>query len=153
MLEYLNSFFQSPIFKGLNVDGSIVIQFAVVIVMWLVLKYLFLNKLREVLIDREEKTIGIEKDAEATLKRVNELNDKYKKEVDAAHMAAQQEFARFREQVVQREELLYKKAENESQIELKKNVEAFTVEFNTKAKTVLAEAEGLSQLLLKKITG
>ena len=152
-MEILDSLFQAPVFKGLKVDGSLIIQFGLVIIIWGVLKLLFLDKLKEILINRERQTSGLEKQTEAALQKVQVLSEKYRLEIEAARLRAQEEFAKHREFVAQREEKKYRLAEGEVLEEGKKILRDFNDDFAQRASRVRAQAAELSHLLVNKLMG
>ena len=52
------------IFKQLGANESLVHQFIIVVVMFFLTKFLFLNHLQRILETREDKTVNLEGDAE-----------------------------------------------------------------------------------------
>ena len=57
----------TAIFTQLGVDSSLVPQFVIITVVFIVAQFLFLGKLQSVLETREEKTVKLESSAEETI--------------------------------------------------------------------------------------
>ncbi len=76
------------IFTQLGVDASLVPQFILVFVLFIVAKFLFLNHLQFVLENREDKTVKLENSADDTFQKVNQMSSDYKAKVDSANKEA-----------------------------------------------------------------
>ena len=73
------------IFKQLGADETLWIQLAIVIVMLILSKFLFLTHMQEVIETRQDKTVGLEGDADKELEKVNKLSEEYKAKILAAN--------------------------------------------------------------------
>ena len=139
------------IFTQLGVNSTLLPQFILVCVLFIVAKFLFLNHLQFVLENREEKTVKLESSADETLERVNKLGQNYKAKIDNANKDAMKVLltkkgdiqGRFNEQFKKTEREINQFVEN-SRIEFEREVQANKGKF-------LAEADGLASDLVKKI--
>ncbi len=139
------------IFKSLDIDQTFFYQFALVVVLYAVLRSLFFSKLQEVLDLREAKTTKMEDGALGKLKSAEELAKKYKTKIDEAKSEAFAIIHKKKEEVVAREGKTIK--EHEKALELKANQERkeFESEIEGKKASILSQAESLSQELVTKI--
>ena len=81
------------IFKQLGVVGTVFPMFFVIVIMFLILKPLFFNKIQFVLELREEKTTKLAGNASQTLKKAEELSDSYREKIGEAQGIAQKNFS------------------------------------------------------------
>lgn len=141
----------AQIFTQLGVDASLLPQFLLICVLFVVAKFLFLNQIQFVLENREEKTVKLENSADETLERVNKLGQTYKTKIDAANKDAMKNLLAKKGEIQSRLNDQVKKTEREinqfveeSRMQFEREVEANKAKF-------LAEADGLSNDLVKKI--
>jgi F0F1-type ATP synthase membrane subunit b/b' len=73
------------IFTQLGVDSSLLPQFIVVVVVFILAQFLFLGRLQEVLETREEKTVKLENSADETLEKVTRMQGEYTSKFDEAN--------------------------------------------------------------------
>ena len=73
------------IFTQLGVNSSLLPQFIIVFVVFVLAQFLFLGKLQEVLETREEKTVKLENSADETIENVSRMQTEYKVKIDEAH--------------------------------------------------------------------
>jgi F0F1-type ATP synthase membrane subunit b/b' len=73
------------IFTQLGVDSSLLPQFVLIFIIFIVARFVFLNHLQFVLENREDKTIKLESSADHTLESVNKLAQEYKAKIDSAN--------------------------------------------------------------------
>ena len=78
------------IFKRLELDITIVYQFVITILLFVILNQVFFKKLLEVLKLRESKTEGLENEANSKIKKADEMAQQYKEKVDEAFSVAQE---------------------------------------------------------------
>jgi F0F1-type ATP synthase membrane subunit b/b' len=73
------------IFTQLGVDSSLIPQFVLIFVIFIVARFVFLNHLQFVLENREDKTVKLVSSADHTLETVNKLAQEYKAKIDNAN--------------------------------------------------------------------
>lgn len=76
------------IFTQLGVNSSLLPQFVVVLVVFVLAQSLFLSKLQQVLESREEKTVKLENSADETFENVQKMQQEYKTKIDRAQREA-----------------------------------------------------------------
>lgn len=138
------------VFQKLHVDHTVFVQFGILIILFLVLKVIFFNKLQFVLELRESKTTKLEDNANKTFTEAETLSKKYKDEVDKAYVQAQEKYNKRKTEILERERDAVKSAESEInkdvEVERAKNV----AELDSKKKEVLDNADGLAKNLVEK---
>lgn len=139
------------IFKSLDIDQSFFIQFALVVILYAILRNLLFSKLQEVLELREAKTTKMEDGANEKFKKADELSKQYKIKIDEARSKAFDIVTKKKAEVVARETKTIKDHEKnlESQVASKRS--AFETEINSKKEAILQQADSLSQDLVNKI--
>ena len=139
------------IFSSLGVDQSIFIQFPIVIVLYFVLRFLFLDKLQEVLDMREAQTTKLESSADEKFKEAEKLESEYSTRIDKAQVDAYKKFNEQREKALARQKQQIKDHEEKINDQLEqKRTELFS-EMEIKKAEVMKTADGLSQNLVEKI--
>lgn len=140
------------IFDQLGIDSSFFYQFAVVVVMFILTKILFLNKLQFVLEKREEKTSKLEDGAGETLDKANQILTDYQAKIEHAYQLSQAELTEHKQNVMHKENARLKQAqaENDKKTELAKN--KVKEEYEAKKSSVLKDSDELAQLLVGKVT-
>ena len=140
------------IFKQLGADETLLIQFGIVVVMLVVSKFLFLTHLQNVIEQREEKTVGLEGDADKQLEDVNKLSESYKSKINLANKEVRSKVETEKASITKDLESKYKAEEktvNDYVDESRKVAEAKVIEQKEK---VLGQAEELSLSLIQRIT-
>lgn len=141
----------TAIFTQLGVDSSLVPQFVIILVVFVIAQFLFLGKLQEVIETREEKTIKLENSADETIEKVQKMQAEYKTKIDEAHRAALSTVTAKRQTISQKYADLYKQTEKEVNSHVDHSRTEFTKEIAGNKDKYLAEAEALSQSLVQKI--
>ena len=139
------------IFTQLGVDSSLLPQFILVLVLFIVAKFLFLNHLQFVLENREEKTVKLESSADETLERVNKLSQGYKSKIDQANKEAMKVLLAKKGEIQTRLNDQFKKTEREINQFVDESRHQFEREVQATRGKFLAEADGLASDLVKKI--
>jgi len=140
------------IFQQLGVDASVFPIFAVIVIMFFILKPLFFNKLQFVLELREEKTTKLSGDASETLKKAQELSDTYRDKISEAHVQAQSNFSKKKSTILQQEKLKYKTVEERVNKHIDEKRIEFTKEVELKKLVALKEVDVLADNLVDKLT-
>lgn len=138
------------VFKKLNVDQTVFIQFAILVVLFFLLKVIFFNKLQFVLELRESKTTKLEDNANKTFSEAEGLSQKYKDEIDKAYVEAQEKYNKRKSEILDREKQNIKTAENQINLDVEKERAQFVAELDSKKKEVLNNADSLAKNLVDK---
>ena len=141
----------AQIFTQLGVDSSLLPQFILVVALFIIAKFLFLNHLQFVLENREDKTVKLEGAADETLERVNKLNQNYKAKVDAANKDAMKVLLTKKGEIQSRFNEQFKKTEREINQFVEESRLQFEREVQANRSKFLAEADGLANDLVKKL--
>ncbi|MCO4752938.1 MAG: ATP synthase F0 subunit B [Bacteriovoracaceae bacterium] len=140
------------IFQQLGANESLVYQFAIFVIVFLVAKFGFFNHLQAILDTRVEKTVKLEGNAEAKFEEVNKLSAEYKEKIKTANKEAKSKVDAGKMEITKAEEARYRQQETEvnkyvesSRAEVQKEVQA-------KKDEVMNEADQLANSLVQKIT-
>ncbi|HXH75100.1 MAG TPA: ATP synthase F0 subunit B [Bacteriovoracaceae bacterium] len=76
------------IFTQLGVNNSLLPQFIIIFVVFMLAQFLFLGRLQEVLETREEKTVKLENSADETIENVTKMQAEYKEKLGLAQSEA-----------------------------------------------------------------
>lgn len=138
------------VFKKLNVDQTVFIQFAILVVLFFLLKVIFFNKLQFVLELRESKTTKLEDNANKTFSEAESLSQKYKEKIDKAYVEAQEKYNKRKTEILDREKQNIKTAENQINQVVEQERAQFVAELDSKRKEVLNNADSLAKNLVDK---
>lgn len=139
------------IFTQLGVDSSLLPQFIIVIVIFILAQLLFLGKLQEVLEVREEKTIKMENAADDTLNKVSEMQRDYKAKVEEASRGALAVISEKKQQANLKYTEQFKNSEKEVNQFIEDSRGEFSKEISASKGQYLAEAKTLADSLVQKI--
>lgn len=141
----------TAIFTQLGVDSSLVPQFVIILVVFILVQFLFLGKLQDVIETREEKTVKLESNADETIEKVQKMQTDYKAKMEAAHREAFKTASEKKQKITQQYTEQYKQTEKEvnAYVDQSRNEVAKEVESNKEK--YLAEADTLAQSLVQKI--
>lgn len=141
----------AQIFTQLGVNSTLLPQFILVCVLFIVAKFLFLNQLQFVLENREEKTVKLESSADETLERVNKIGQNYKAKIDSANKDSMKVLLTKKTEIQNRYNEQFKKTEREINQFVEESRLQFEREVQANKSKFLAEADGLANDLVKKI--
>ena len=139
------------IFTQLGVDYTLLPQFIIVLVVFVLAQFLFLGKLQSVLETREEKTVKLESSADETIEKVSQMKAEYKLKIDDAHRSTLKSSTEKKQKISQRYTEQYKQTEREVNSFIDQSRNDFTKEVESNKAKYLSEAESLSQALVQKI--
>lgn len=139
------------IFTQLGVDSSLLPQFIIVFVMFIVAKFLFLNHLQFVLENREEKTVKLESSADHTLETVSKMAQEYKSKIDGANKEAMKIVSAKKADIQGRHSENFKKTEKEINQFVETSRQDFEREIAANRGKLAGEIDGLAGDLVKKI--
>jgi F-type H+-transporting ATPase subunit b len=139
------------IFTQLGVDSSLVHQFVIILVVFIIAQFLFLGKLQNVIETREEKTTKLESNADETILKVQRMQNEYKNKIEDASRSALKNSAEKKQQIVQKYSDQYKQAEKEVNSYVDQSRNDFKRDVDANKEKYLKEAEALSESLVQKI--
>lgn len=141
----------TAIFTQLGVDSSLVPQFVIIMVVFIIVQFLFLGKLQNVIETREEKTTKLENSANDTIEKVQKMQSEYKIKVDEANRAGLKFATDKKQTITQKYTDQFKQAEKEINGFVDQSRNDFTKEVASNKEAYLAEADTLAKSLVQKI--
>jgi F0F1-type ATP synthase membrane subunit b/b' len=139
------------ILKQLGADQTIVHQFIIVILMYTIAKFTFLDHLLKVITNREEKTVKLEGNVDKQFNTINEMANEYKSKLSHANKSSREKIEENKKEITKNfenkfrsEEKLISEFVDNTRSELEK-------ELVVKKDVLLNEAEQLSNDLVQKI--
>jgi F-type H+-transporting ATPase subunit b len=141
----------TAIFTQLGVDSSLVPQFIIILVAFIIAQFLFLGKLQSVIEIREEKTVKLESNADETIEKVQKMQFEYKSKIENANRSALKVSTEKKQKLVQKYTDQYKQTEKEVNAFVDQSRNDFKKEVEGNKSAYLAEADSLSQTLVQKI--
>jgi F0F1-type ATP synthase membrane subunit b/b' len=141
----------TAIFTQLGVDSSLVPQFVIITVVFIIAQFLFLGKLQNVIETREEKTVKLESSADETIEKVQRMQNEYKIKIDEANRTALKNSTEKKQSITQKYTDQYKQTEKEVNAFVDNSRNEFTKEVTANKDKYLAEADTLAQSLVQKI--
>lgn len=141
----------TAIFTQLGVDSSLVPQFLIILVVFVIAQFLFLGKLQEVIETREEKTVKLESSADESIEKVQRLQSEYKAKIEEANRSALKTASERKQKITEQYTEQYKKTEKEVNAYVDQSRNEFTKEIEGNKDKYLSEADTLAQSLVQKI--
>lgn len=141
----------TAIFTQLGVDSSLVPQFLIILVAFVIAQFLFLGKLQEVIETREEKTVKLESSADESIEKVQRLQAEYKAKMEEANRSALKTSSERKQKITEQYTEQYKKTEKEVSAYVDQSRNEFTKEIEGNKEKYLSEADTLAQSLVQKI--
>lgn len=139
------------IFTQLGVDSSLLPQFVIVVVVFLLAQFLFLRRLQEVLETREEKTVKLENSADDILEKVTRMQGEYKTKMEDANRTTLKIATDQKHLIAEKYTEQYKQVEKEMNQQVDQSRNQFSKEVSENKSKYLAEADALAQSLVQKI--
>ena len=139
------------VFESLEIDKRFFIQFALVTILYFILRNLFLEKLQEVLDLREDNTTKMESGADDKLSEADKIAKQYKDKIEDARQEAFKIISKRKDEVVSREMKNLKEHEASLDNDLNSKLDTFKDELNVKKQDVMKQAQNLSEELVTKI--
>ncbi len=140
------------IFQQLGANESLVYQFAIFVIVFLVAKFGFFNHLQAMLDTRVEKTVKLEGNAEAKFEEVNKLSAEYKEKIHTANKEAKSKVDAGKMEITKAEEARYRQQETEVNKYVETSRSEVQKEVQAKKDEVMNEADQLANSLVQKIT-
>lgn len=141
----------TAVFTQLGVDSSLVPQFVIILVVFVIAQFLFLGKLQDVIETREEKTVKLENNADDTIEKVQRMQSEYKAKLDSVNSTSLKEASEKKQKITQKYTELYKETEKEVNTFVDQSRKEFENEVAGNKDKYLAEADTLAQSLVQKI--
>ncbi len=139
------------VLDSLQIDSSFFIQFALVTILYFVLRNLFLNNLQEVLELREDNTTRMESGADKKINEAEKVAAEYKSKIEEARGEAFKIISTKKDEVISRENKKLKEHETTLEKDLNDKKSVFETELEEKKKNIMTQAQGLSDELVNKI--
>lgn len=139
------------IFTQLGVNSSLLPQFIIVFVVFVLAQFLFLGKLQSVLETREEKTVKLENSADETIESASRMQTEYKTKIEEAHREALKHSTEKKQKITVKYTDQYNQTEREVNQFVDQSRNDFGKEIEGSKDTYLAEANNLAQSLVQKI--
>lgn len=140
------------IIKQLGADGSLLHQFIVVVVVFYLTKFLFLDHLQAILDHREDKTVNLEGNAEKQFDEIEKIQKEYNTKLQSASKQLKEKTDQAKFTITKREEGRYRAKEEEVSSFIDDARKKLEVELAEKREKVLGEAEVLASNLVEKVT-
>ncbi len=139
------------IFKSLGVDGTVLHQFVVFTIIFIILHNLLFKKLQFVIQTREEKTTKLVDNAEENFIKAEELASQYKEKIEEAHQKASEILNKRKGEIVKAATAKMKQEQSAVDSEYEKNKNEFLSELDSKKIDVLKQSSDLSKELVNKL--
>ncbi|MFY7993121.1 MAG: hypothetical protein ACOVP4_07520 [Bacteriovoracaceae bacterium] len=139
------------IFTQLGINASLLPQFIVVVVMFILAEFIFLGRLQDVLETREEKTVKLENAADETFEKVTKMSTDYKTKMDQASNEAMKISAEKKAKLSAQYSEQFKSAERDVTNFVEQSSTEFESQLTAQKGKLLSEVEGLSNSLVQKI--
>lgn len=140
------------IFQQLGVDASILPQFIVTVIMFILTKFIFFNHLQEVLDTREDKTTKLSSNTDKKFEEINKISNDYKTKIETATKNALQKINTSKTEISKKFDSEYKNKEKEVNDYIDGQRVKVEEEMKSKKEELLNEAGTLADLLVQKIT-
>lgn len=141
----------TAIFTQLGVDSSLLPQFLVITVAFVLAHFLFLGKLQDVLETREEKTVKLESSADDTVEKVARMKADYKFKIDETNRATLKTATEKKHEISNKYLGQYKQTEKEIGQFVDQSRAEFSAEVAGNREKYLSEADALAKSLVQKI--
>lgn len=139
------------IFTQLGINASLLPQFIVVVVMFILAEFIFLGRLQDVLETREEKTVKLENAADETFEKVTKMSTDYKTKMDQASNEAMKISSEKKAKLSAQYSEQFKSAERDVTNFVEQSSAEFESQLTAQKGKLLSEVEGLSNSLVQKI--
>ena len=139
------------IFTQLGVDSSLLPQFIIVFVVFILAQVLFLGKLQYVLETREEKTVKLESSADETIEKVTRMQTEYKTKIDEANRSTLKSTTEKKHKIAEKYTGQFKQVEKEVGQFVDQSRNDYSQELANNKDKYLSEADSLAQSLVQKI--
>jgi len=136
----------------LGADKSFFYQLAIILIVFVIARFLFIDHLQAVIERREDKTVKLEGDAEKQFDEINKIQDEYKQKIQGASKEMRAKLESNKNEIIKKQEARYRSNEAEINAYLDKTRAEVEAEINEKKEEVMAEADKLAANLVKKLS-
>lgn len=140
------------ILKQLGADGTFVNQLVIILVVFIIAKFLFIDRLQTIIESREAQTVGADEESEKKFKEIDALSQSYKAKIQEANKLAKANIDTSKQQIVKGAEAKYREEEVEVNMFVEKSKKEIAADIQGKEDQILKEADSLSNSLIQKIT-
>jgi len=137
----------------IDLDGTVLVQFGIFVVMYLVLRhFLFVPYLR-MRAEREAHIEGVEKKAQELLRKRESLDSEYQQRMQKARAGAEEERLRLQAEGRSREAEVLSQARTRAQARIAETQKKIAAEVTTAQAELARQAEPLARALARKLLG
>ena len=140
------------ILNSLKIDNTFLIQFILFLVFFNLIAPFLFNRLQEILELREGKTTKLDSHANDLYRKVEEIQEKYKVEVEKTHIDSQAISSKNKLEILAKEREIIIETEEKISSEYEAKRTHLLKEMNEKRAIVLSDASVLSNSLIEKLT-
>ena len=140
------------IFKQLGANESLMYQFGIVVVMYFLTKFLFLDHLQKVLDTREDKTVNLEGNAEKQFAEIDKLQKEYKEKMLTVNKSLKEKADKSKNEIIKTHEKKYRSEEEQVNSFIEKSRKEIESEIEEKKDKIMQEAEQLASNLVQRMT-
>ena len=139
------------VFVGLGVDQTIAIQFVIFVVVFFILKIVLFDKLKEIIIYREDQTSNLLKNSENINRESQDLEGKYKEMLGDAYKKAQEKINEEKNNTMITEDKRFKNSKNEILTLEEKKRSVIIKDIDVISNDILLNDKELSNQLVTKL--
>jgi len=140
------------VFMDLGANQSLFIQFAIIIIMFVISKFVFINHLQNILDTREAKTLKLDGDAEKQFAEVEKTQNEYKEKMSIANRSIKAKIDAGKTEITKKYETQYRTKEKEINLYIDSSKKEVQESIQEKKEKVLSDADQLAASLVQKIT-
>jgi F-type H+-transporting ATPase subunit b len=140
------------VFTSLGVDYTVFIQFGIFVVLFAVLKVVWFKKLREVIIERENQTVKLQKNSEDINREALNLQDKYNDLLSEVYAKAQDKLHEEKDSITEELQKKYKSVEKEVHEVEEEEIKKVKEELSKTKDQIFSEKENLTNQLISKLS-
>lgn len=140
------------IFQQLGVDSSFVYQFTITVIVFILAKIIFFNRLQKILDLRVEKTTKLEKNTDKQFEEIKKFTENYTSKINEATKNSLQKINESKLKITKSFDEDYKKNENEINNFIALEVEKASQEISSKKEILKKEVEALADQLVAKVS-
>lgn len=140
------------ILNQLGANESIWYQLGLIVLMYVLAKFLFIDHLQKILETREEKTVKLVGNTEKQFAEITKIQNDYKEKIRAANKEVKENLDIKKQEIIKKEESEYKAQEKEINKYITDSRAEIEKDIKDKKDKILADAESLSSSLVQKIT-
>ncbi|MBF0297500.1 MAG: hypothetical protein HQK51_02200 [Oligoflexia bacterium] len=139
------------VLQRLGLDISFFYQLAIIIFAILASRFLFLERLRFVFEQREEKTLKLDTKSQKMMKDAEELGKVYNSIIEEGNKKARKNFDEGKKVVITEQKKVFKSAEEEFSKNLQTHKKSFYGEASEYKNKVFSEVDSLASILRDKV--